>query len=308
MNFTKLCDATKHFSKESVIGEGVIGIMYKATLANSWFLAVKRLYDSELFIKTFELEIMILGKYNHRNIVPLIGFCMEEERNERILVYEYMSNGRLSDWLNDDTTILGWARVVKIALGVARGLSCLHHSLNMVHLNISSKCILLGKKFEPKISNFGGSMFMNHHEVRENEKKDVYDFGILLLELIKGKKFGQIRESDHCFSNNTNTNTNNKVPFATYTYPNPTNLLDDPSGFYDAVDKSLNKIEFEDEVSALLRVACDCVHPFPEQRPTMLEVYSKMGNIWERDGICEDSLTSDPYDYVSTTFGSNEFV
>nr|WIL59867.1 nodulation protein [Melilotus officinalis] len=281
MNFTKLCDATEYFSKDSVIGVGVTGIMYKATLSNGCFMTVKRLHDSQFCIKRFELEIMILGQYSHRNILPLIGFCIEEEKNERVLVYQYMSNGRLSDWLNDDTTKLGWSRVIKIALGVARGLCCLHHSLHMVHLNISSECILLGNSFEPKISNFGGAMFMNNDVKKKNTglgKKDVYDFGCLLFELIKGRKIGQTSD---CLSNTS-------VPFATYTYPNPMNMLEDHSGFYNALDESLNKIEFEDEVSSLLRVACDCVHPLVEQRPTMLEVYSKMCNIWERDEICED--------------------
>ncbi|XP_061336411.1 uncharacterized protein LOC133283555 [Gastrolobium bilobum] len=282
MSFTKLCTATNYFSMENAIGAGRIGIMYKAMLPNGWFLAIKRLYDSQLLNKQFELEIMILGRYNHRNIVPLHGFCKDEEGNERILVYQYMSNGRLSDWLRDDVTRLGWPVVIRIALGVARGLCCLHHSLHMVHHSISSECILLENNFEPRISNFGEAMFLNH-DIGTNGgcKEDVYNFGILLFELIRGRKFGDISDS---FSN---TN----CPFATFTYPNPTNLLENPCGFYDDMDKYLNEIEFEDEVSALVRVACDCVHPFPDQRPTMLNVYSKMSHIWERDGICEDSFT-----------------
>ena len=239
---------------------------------------------------------MILGRYDHRNIVPLLGFCIEEERKDRILVYQYMSNGRISDWLND-TTRLGWPVVVRIALGVARGLSCLHHSLHVAHMSISSDCILIGNNFEPKISNFGGAIFVNHDLGKSiGFEKDVYDFGTLLFELIRGKKFDQISE---CFGNA-------KGPFATYTYP--TNLFEEPSGFYDAMDKSLNEIEFEDEVSALLRVACDCVHPFPNRRPTMVEVYGKMSNIWERDGLCEDSLISNPSEYDSCSTCIDEFV
>lgn len=169
MDFKKLCHATEYFRKDNVIGVGVIGTMYKATFHNGCFMAVKRLYDdSQLFIKKFELEIMILGQYSHINIVPLIGFCIEEGNNERILVYQYMSNGRLSDWLNE-TTKLGWARVIKIALGVARGLCCIHNSMHMVHLSISSECILLGNNFEPKISNFGGAMFMNNNDVTKTQ-------------------------------------------------------------------------------------------------------------------------------------------
>ncbi|TKY59394.1 Leucine-rich repeat receptor protein kinase MSP1 [Spatholobus suberectus] len=168
--------------------------MYKATLPNGWFLAVKRLYDSKLFIRRFEVEIM-MGRYSHRNLMPPISFCIEEERNERILVYQYMSNGRLSDWLNDTTT-LGWPAVVRIALGVARGLSCLHHSLHMAHLSIGHESILLGDNFEPRISNFGRAMFIKY-DLGKNigfEKKDLYDFGTLLFEMIRGKTFGQTRK------------------------------------------------------------------------------------------------------------------
>ncbi|XP_050900029.1 probably inactive leucine-rich repeat receptor-like protein kinase At5g48380 isoform X2 [Lathyrus oleraceus] len=294
INYTKICHATKDFSRDNVIGVGVIGIMYKATLPNGCFLAVTRLNDSQLSIKRFELEIMLLGQYSHRNIVPLVGFCIEEQ-NERVLVYQYMPNGKLSDWLNDDTTKLGWSRVIKIALGVARGLCCFHHSLHMVHLSISSECILLGNNFEPKISNVGEAIMNN--DVNKNigfEKKDVYDFGCLLFELIKGKKFGQVSD---CLSDTS-------VPFTTYTYPNPMNLLEDHFGFYDVMDETLNKIEFEDEVSSLLSVACDCVHPFFEQRPTMLEVYCKMGKIWERDEICEDlDIVTSTTSNVTNSFG-----
>lgn len=277
-SFTELCDATEQFSEDRAIGEGRTGTMYKATLSNGWFLAVKRLYDSELFMKIFESEIL-MGRYSHRNIMPPISFCIEEEKNERILVYQYMSNGRLSDWLNDITT-LGWPAVTRIALGVARGLSSLHHSLHMAHLSIGPESVLLGNNFEPRISNFGRAIFIKYDldKYIGFEKKDVYDFGTLLFEVIRGKTFGQTRK---CFDNT------NIGPFATYTYA--TNILEEPFSFYDAVDKSLNEIEFEDEVSALLRVACDCVHPFPCKRPTMLEVYSYMSNIWERDGIFEDS-------------------
>ncbi|KAK7400433.1 hypothetical protein VNO78_11640 [Psophocarpus tetragonolobus] len=277
-SFTELCEATHHFSEGSAIGEGRTGTMYKATLPNGLCLAVKRLYDSELFMRRFKIERM-MGRYSHRNIITPINFCVEKERNERILVYDYMSNGRLSDWLNDTTT-LGWSAVIRIALGVARGLSCLHHSLHMVHLSIGPDSILLGNNFEPKISNFGGAIFISYDLGSGFDKKDVFDFGTLLFELIRGKTFHQTRK---CFSNSNG-------PFETYTYA--TNMLEDPSDFYDAVDKSLKDIDFEDEVSALLRVACDCVHPFPFKRPTMLEVYSKMSKIWDIDGNFEDSLMS----------------
>ncbi|KAJ7980532.1 Receptor-like kinase [Quillaja saponaria] len=163
MNFHELCKATDNFSIQNVIGVGKIGTMYRATLPNGWFLAVKRLHDSELFEKEFVSEIMSIGRFRHSSLVPLIGFCTEEK--EKVLVYKFMSNGNLSDWLHPvegKGRTLEWPVRLKIALGIGRGLAWLHNycSLLIVHLNISSECILLDQHFEPKISNFAGAKFM----------------------------------------------------------------------------------------------------------------------------------------------------
>ncbi|WJX52373.1 hypothetical protein P8452_38491 [Trifolium repens] len=94
----ELRDATDCFSMDNAIGVGKMGMMYQATLSNGQLLAVKRLFDSELFKRQFLLETMIIGRYIHNNIVPLLGFCIEGK--ERLLAYPYMSNGRLSKWLH----------------------------------------------------------------------------------------------------------------------------------------------------------------------------------------------------------------
>ena len=107
---------------------------------------------------------MILERCKHKNKGPLLWFCEEEvERKERILVYQYMPNGRLSDFLSmrNDDGALSWPVRVRIALGIARGLFWLHHSFHIVHFSICSECILLDQKFEPKISNFGEAKFIN---------------------------------------------------------------------------------------------------------------------------------------------------
>ncbi|KAK7319551.1 hypothetical protein RJT34_04273 [Clitoria ternatea] len=291
MSFIKLCEATNYFNFDNAIGVGMTGIMYKATLPNGLFLAVKRLYYSPDLDNHFETEIKILGRYNHRNIVPLLGFCIEEKGKDRILVYQYMSRGKLSDWLSDcdaTSTKLGWPLVTRIALGVARGLCCLHHSLHMVHLSISSECILLEENFEPRISNFGGAVFLNIHDKGTDKgfEKDVYDFGILIFELIEGKKFDQIIQSFRNINNNHGS-----------------------AGFFSAIHESLIERKYEDEVSALFRTAVDCVHPFPHQRPTMLEVYRKLSNVWEGDELRQQSLTPDQLpELFSATISRDEIV
>ncbi|KAJ1380056.1 Protein kinase domain [Sesbania bispinosa] len=263
----ELRDATNCFSIDNAIGVGKMGMMYQGRLPNGQFLAVKRLSDPQQFKKQFLSEIMILGKYRHRNIVPLLGFC--NERKEKILAYSYMSNGRLSKWLHPlecEVMRLKWPERVNIALGIARGLSWLHHNCNLhiVHLNICSQCVLLDENFEPKISNFGEAKFMipNIEEdlgiifEANDGKKDVYDFGSVLFELITGETYDEL-----CRSSNT------------------TKLYSNPSNFYNAIDKSLIGEGFENEIYTLIKIACECAQPLPDQRPTMLEVYNIINNI-----------------------------
>ncbi|KAK7363009.1 hypothetical protein VNO77_05137 [Canavalia gladiata] len=280
MRLDELGKATDGFSIDNAIGMGKMGIMYEGKLPNGWYLAVKRLFDSKQFKREFLLEIRILGKYRHRNIVPLLGFC--SERKERILVYQYMSNGRLSKWLRpleSEVMRLKLPERIKIALGVARALSWLHHTcdLHVVHLHICSQCILLDKNFEPKISNFGHAKFINPNIENgasmqfyvSDGKKDVYDFGSLLFELITGKTFKELS----CSFNTTNLSCNF-------------------SNFYNTIDESLIGEGFENEACTLIKVACNCVQPFPDQRPTMFEVYNNMNNIWgEPHRFSDDSDT-----------------
>ncbi|KAJ1380057.1 Protein kinase domain [Sesbania bispinosa] len=278
MRFEELHDATDCFAVDNAIGVGKMGMMYQGRLTNGQFLAVKRLFDSHLFKREFLSEIMILGKYRHRNIVPLFGFC--NETKEWILAYPYMSNGRLSKWLHpleSEVMRLKWPERFNIALGIARGLSWLHHNCNLhiVHLNICSECILLDENFEPKISNFGEAKFMipNIEEdlgiifEANDGKKDVYDFGSVLFELITGETYDELSRSS-----------------------STTNLCGNPSNFYNAVDKSLIGEQFESEVCTLIKIACECVQTLPDQRPTMLEVYNNMRNIRKgQDGFIDDS-------------------
>ncbi|KOM31176.1 hypothetical protein LR48_Vigan01g073100 [Vigna angularis] len=268
MRFNEVRDATDCFSIDKAIGMGKIGIMYEGRLPNGWNLAIKRLFDSKQYKREFLLEIRILGKYRHRNIVPLLGFCVEGK--ERILVYQFMSNGRLSKWLHplEGEVTLKWPQRIKVAIGVARGLSWIHHicNLHVVHLNISSECILLDKNFEPRLSNFGKAKFVNPNiEDGANTmfyvsdgKKDVYDFGSLLFELITGKTLKELSCS----------------------FSTATNLAGNPSNFVNAIDESLMGEGLENDVYTLIKVACKCVRPFADERPTMLEVYDTMKDIW----------------------------
>ena len=227
---------------------------------------------------------------SHPNLVPLLGFCME--RNEKILVYEHMGNGNLYQWLHPhkgNAKILEWPLRAKIGVGLARGLAWLHHNCMFLvsHGSISSKIILLYQNFEPRISDFGRATLMKSSITDSTRdlfvgsadseskclqcplKKDVYNFGILLLEMVTGRK----RKT-------------NKVSDASQSFDG--NLVDwinhllNISGLYDAIDKSLIGRGFDGEIFQFLRVACSCVKASPHQRPTMLEVHKILRATVER--------------------------
>ncbi|KAM3750032.1 hypothetical protein ACB098_04G007100 [Castanea mollissima] len=283
-NFTELSEASNNFSPNNVIGPGKIGVMYKGMLSNGSLLAVKR------------------------------------ERKEKLLVYQYISNGSLYDWLRvreDNDKILEWPLRIKIAMGIARCLAWLHHKCDfrVVHLNLSSNCILLDSNFEPKISNFGGAkistfegaMFMDSNETDSSNssfvdhgvwelgfvKKDVYDFGVLLLELITGNELIQI-------DNYPNSLCESLVDWITH-------LLTSSYDVYSVIDKSLIGRGFDGEIFQFLRIVCTCLKPSPAQRPTMLELYNTISILGERYGITNDSEILRQFE-IATASTSNEIV
>ncbi|KAK4566304.1 hypothetical protein RGQ29_002521 [Quercus rubra] len=318
MNFTQLSEATNNFSTDNAIGLGKIGVMYKAVLPNGSPLAVKRLHGFQSFEKQFICELLALDRLRHNNIISLLGFC--RERTEKLLVYQYISNGNLYDWLHakeGNDKILEWPLRIKIAIGIARGLAWLHHKwdFRVVHLNLSSNSILLYKNFVPKISNFGGAkissfegmMFIDSNDTDLSNssfvdsgvwelgfvKKDVYDFGILLHELITGKEPIQINN----FSNSLNGSLADWL----------THLLSSSSYLYSVIDKSLIGQGFDGEIFQFLRIACTCLNFFPSQRPTMFELCNTVSTFGERYGITNDSKLLRQTEFA-TASTSNEIV
>ena len=276
VSFAELKKAINSFDRDKVIGVGTTGTVYKAAHPHLFFTAVKSLLDFQHLEEQFLSELMILDKYRHKNIVPLLGFCLESR--ERLLVYQYMPNGNLHDWLHPvkgEPKILEWRLRVNIAVGIARGLAWLHshNTLQLAHLNLSSSCILLDKHFEPKISNLGRAMhmittsnagiFMANTEMDgwDMIKKDVHQLGVLLLELITGEDP----------SNNSEFYQSLERKFV------QNNCLSAVSAaLYCAVDKSLIGQGFDREVLYFLKVACNCIQPLPNRRPTMVEVHKML--------------------------------
>ncbi|WOK95583.1 putative receptor-like serine/threonine-protein kinase [Canna indica] len=204
--------ATAAFSPANVIGEGGYGIVYRGVLPDLSVVAVKNLLNNKgQAEKEFKVEVEAIGKVRHKNLVGLLGYCAEGAK--RMLVYEYIENGTLEQWLHGDVgpiSPLTWDTRIKIAIGTAKGIAYLHEGLEpkVIHRDIKSSNILLDKHWNPKVSDFGlakvlgsGSSYVTTRVMGTfgyvapeyactgmlNESSDVYSFGVLLMELISGR-------------------------------------------------------------------------------------------------------------------------
>ncbi|KAJ4819532.1 Protein kinase superfamily protein [Rhynchospora pubera] len=204
--------ATGDFSENSVIGKGGYGIVYRGVLPDFSVVAVKNLLDNKgQAEREFKVEVEAIGKVRHKNLVGLIGYCAEGPK--RMLVYEYVDNGSLEQWLHGElgrANPLTWDVRMKIAIGTAKGIAYLHEGLEpkVVHRDIKSSNILLDKQWNPKVSDFGmakllggGSSYVTTRVMGTfgyvapdyastgilSEGSDIYSFGVLLMELISGR-------------------------------------------------------------------------------------------------------------------------
>ncbi|PKA55581.1 putative receptor-like protein kinase [Apostasia shenzhenica] len=204
--------ATNRFSKENVIGEGGYGVVYRGRLINGTEVAVKKLLNNMgQAEKEFRVEVGAIGHVRHKNLVRLLGYCVEGIH--RILVYEYVNNGNLEQWLHGALRqhgVLSWEYRMKVLVGTAKALAYLHEGIEpkVVHRDIKSSNILIDSEFNGKVSDFGLAKLLgsgkSHVTTRVmgtfgyvapeyantgllNEKSDVYSFGVLLLEAVTGR-------------------------------------------------------------------------------------------------------------------------
>ncbi|KAI4298346.1 hypothetical protein L6164_031919 [Bauhinia variegata] len=204
--------ATHEFADQNVIGEGGYGIVYRGVLQDGSVVAVKNLLNNKgQAEKEFKVEVEAIGKVRHKNLVGLVGYCAEGAR--RMLVYEYVDNGNLEQWLHGDVrpvSPLTWDIRMRIAIGTAKGLAYLHEGLEpkVVHRDVKSSNILLDRKWNAKVSDFGLAKLLGPEKSYVttrvmgtfgyvapeyastgmlNEASDVYSFGVLLMEIITGR-------------------------------------------------------------------------------------------------------------------------
>lgn len=292
-----LRNVTNNFSEENILGQGGFGVVYKGELHDGTKIAVKRMGSGVISSKglnEFKSEIAVLTKVRHRHLVALLGYCLDG--NEKLLVYEYMPQGTLSrhlfNWAEEGLKPMEWTRRLTIALDVARGVEYLHGLAHQsfIHRDLKPSNILLGDDMRAKVSDFGlvrlapegkGSIetriagtfgyLAPEYAVtgRVTTKVDVFSFGVILMELITGRKAlddSQPEESMHLV-----------------TWFRRMHLNKDT--FRKAIDPTIDlNEETLASISTVAELAGHCCAREPYQRPDMghaVNVLSSLVELWK---------------------------
>ncbi|XP_021685670.2 MDIS1-interacting receptor like kinase 2-like isoform X2 [Hevea brasiliensis] len=269
----EIIEATKNFDSLYCIGEGRFGRVYKAELLSGDTVAVKKFHslphDEMADQKEFLNEIRVLTEVKHRNVVKLYGFCSHVRHT--FLVYEYLPRGSLATILCNDEAAkeFGWDKRLTVIKGAAYALYHMHHECKppIVHRDISSKNVLLDSEYEAHVSDFGTAKLLNldssnrtmlagtygyvapelAYTMKVTEKCDVYSFGVLVLEVIKGKHPGDLISTMLSHSGNMEI------------------------AFNDVLDERLSppSLEVEDKWAFIVSLAFSCLNANPQSRPDM---------------------------------------
>ncbi|PQP92187.1 putative receptor-like protein kinase [Prunus yedoensis var. nudiflora] len=221
-DFETIRSATDNFTDANKLGRGGSGAVYKGRLLNGQPIAVKRLFkNSEQGDGEFKNEVMLLAQLQHRNLVRLLGYCLTTD--ERLLIYEYVPNTSLDHFIFDPNNHehLDWETRYKIIGGIARGILYLHEDsrVRIIHRDLKASNILLDEDMTPKIADFGMARLFAIDQTqgvtktvrgtygymapeyvihgRFSVKTDVFSFGVLVLEIVSGKKIGSFRYGEH---------------------------------------------------------------------------------------------------------------
>ncbi|KAI4331183.1 hypothetical protein MLD38_029393 [Melastoma candidum] len=301
--------ATNHFAESNIMAKGSYGLLYKARFSEKFIAAVKKLdivvLDSH---RGFENEVNRLSRIRHPNIVALLGYCIHGESS--CLVYEMMQNGSLNEQLHVPSggSALPWSLRMKIAVDVARGLEFLHERCNppVVHRDLKSSNILLDSDFNAKLCDFGLAFTAGTQNKDEKklagsagylapeylsdgkltDKSDVYAFGVILLELLLGKK--PVEE----------TAATPQRSLVTWAMPRLTDRTKLPN-ILDPIIKDTVDMKHLYQVAA---VAVLCVQPEPSYRPLITDVLHSLipllpselgGSLRVSEVPCAEALCTD---------------
>ncbi|XP_076897181.1 G-type lectin S-receptor-like serine/threonine-protein kinase At4g27290 [Bidens hawaiensis] len=285
-SLSEISRATNDFSVDNKLGEGGFGPVYMGVLGDGQEIAVKRLSKSSgQGLVEFENEVICIAKLQHRNLVKLLGYCIQGD--EKMLIYEYMPNKSLDSFLFADESkkvLLDWPQRFHIIHGIARGLLYLHQDsrLKIVHRDLKAANILLDYQMRPKISDFGLARMFKEGESEANTKRvvgtlgyispeyamkglfsiksDIFSFGVLVLEIVSGKKNREFVHEDH---------DDNLLGYAWRLYKEGKSL--------DLIDESLRTSYSVCEVLRSVHVGLLCVQHGVEDRPDTTNVVAMLG-------------------------------
>ncbi|KAL1338270.1 hypothetical protein HN51_032951 [Arachis hypogaea] len=275
-SYREIQKATQNFTTS--LGQGSFGTVYKATMATGEVVAVKVLApNSKQGEKEFQTEVLLLGRLHHRNLVNLIGYCVD--KGQRILVYQFMSNGSLANLLYGEEKQLSWDDRLQVALDISHGIEYLHEGAvpPVIHRDLKSANILLDHSMRAKVADFGLSKeevfdgrnsglkgtygYMDPAYISTSKltmKSDIYSFGVIIFELI------------------------------TAIHPHQ-NLMEyinlaamDHNGVDEILDKQLVGKCNLGEVRQLAKIAHKCLHKSPKKRPSISEVSQGISRIKQR--------------------------
>ncbi|KAK7270418.1 hypothetical protein RIF29_23535 [Crotalaria pallida] len=288
ISMDELARATDNFSPHLIVGDGSFGLVYKARLSSGALVAVKKLSpDAFQGYREFTAEMETLSKLRHHNIVKILGYWAYGP--ERLLVYEFIEQGNLDQWLhepsfiNDDVSHrlpLSWETRVKIIRGVAHGL-CYLHGLEspIIHRDIKASNVLLDNEFEAHIADFGlarridtshshvstqlaGTFGYMPPEYRDgltvvNKKVDVYSFGVLMVETVSGQRPNLPKKMGE-----------NDIGLVQWA-----RKMKEQEGEVEMVDVNISREGLREEsVKEYVRIACMCTGELQKERPEMPEV------------------------------------
>uniref|UniRef100_A0A0D9V6J6 Receptor-like serine/threonine-protein kinase n=1 Tax=Leersia perrieri TaxID=77586 RepID=A0A0D9V6J6_9ORYZ len=288
--------ATDDFAAGNKIGEGGFGPVYRAKLEDRQEVAVKRLSKRSVQgVVEFKNEVKLIAKLQHRNLVRLLGCCIDDD--ERMLVYEYMHNQSLDTFIFDEEKrkLLRWSKRFEIIVGVARGLLYLHEDsrFRIIHRDLKASNVLLDRNMVPKISDFGIARMFGGDQTTAYTRKvigtygymspeyamdgvfsmksDVYSFGVLVLEIVTGRRNRGFYETDLDLNLLRYVSVNNIYFLQAW-------LLWKEGRTVELLDQLLDGSFDYSEVLRCIQVALLCVEVQPKNRPLMSAVVMMLGS------------------------------
>lgn len=277
--------ATENFT--TILGQGAFGPVYKATMPSEGIAAIKVLAsDSHQGEKEFQTEVSLLGRLHHRHLVNLIGYCVD--KGKYMLIYEFMSNGSLSNLIYSEERVLNWEERLQIALDISHGIEYLHEGAvpPVIHRDLKSANILLDHFMRAKVADFGLSKeevfdgrnsglkgtygYIDPAYISSNKftmKSDIFSFGVIIFELITA-----IHPHQNLME-----------------YVNLASMSQD--GVDEILDKQLVGACDIQEVRELARIGHKCLHKTPRKRPSIGEVTQALLKIKQRCLAKQDTMS-----------------